>query len=364
MNRIEDLDPNFVQSLQLQPMDVFYDVREAPFRLHGLSLDDGRFLRMPEAVATQVSEGVHALNAHTSGGRVRFATDAAYLHVCVTLPGTDFMSHMPLTGSSGVDVWCDDAQGVSRCIAVVRPLINFGTKLAQYAATVELPGTGMRTVTLYLPLYDGINDLRVGLPQSACVAAPRAYALETPIVFYGSSITQGGCASRTSGGHCALLARWLDADFVNLGFSGNGKGEETMAHYIASLSMSAFVMDYDHNAHDAADLERTHAPFFRIVRQAHPSLPIVLISKPDLFETQPQINAERLAVILRTYEQARAAGDKQVYFVDGETLFGVAHRECCTVDGCHPTDLGFYRMAEGILPTLRRALESASCIGL
>ncbi|HML49120.1 MAG TPA: SGNH/GDSL hydrolase family protein, partial [Clostridia bacterium] len=157
-------------------------------------------------------------------------------------------------------------------------------------------------------------------------------------------------------GHCALLARFLDADFVNLGFSGNAKGEPEMARYIAGMEMSAFVLDYDHNTPNPEHLERTHGPFYDIVRQAQPDLPIVLVSSPNS-DTLKE-GTQRRAVIRATYDRALAQGDRKVYYVPGDALLGRDHRECCRVDGTHPNDLGFMRMAETILPALAAALES------
>ena len=131
-----------------------------------------------------------------------------------------------------------------------------------------------------------------------------------------------------------------------------------MARYIASQEMSVFVMDYDHNAPDAAHLERTHEPFFRIIRDAQPDLPVVMMSMPD-FDRDPANNSRRRDIIRRTYENAAAAGDKNVYFIDGETFFGDAERELCTVDDCHPNDIGFLRMADVLTPVLRGILYAS-----
>jgi hypothetical protein len=124
---------------------------------------------------------------------------------------------------------------------------------------------------------------------------------------------------------------------------------------MAGLEMSVFVCDYDHNAPNPEHLEATHERFFKIVRARRPELPIVMVSKPDFNKGDER----RRAVIRRTWENALAAGDRNAYFVDGETLFGTKDRDCCTVDGCHPEDLGFYRMAENIHPALRKALGLA-----
>ena len=128
-----------------------------------------------------------------------------------------------------------------------------------------------------------------------------------------------------------------------------------MARHIASLKLSAFVMDYDHNAPDIPHLERTHYPFYEIIRRANPDLPILMVSKPD-FDNGAD-NSRRRDIVLESYLKGRAAGDKKLWFVDGESLFQGRDRDACTVDGCHPNDLGFYRMAEAIYPKLKKALE-------
>ena len=129
-----------------------------------------------------------------------------------------------------------------------------------------------------------------------------------------------------------------------------------MARYIASLDMSCFVMDYDHNAPSAEALAATHESFFRVVREAHPGLPILLVPRPDC-DLAPEDAARRFAVLEATYRHAREQGDENVYLVQGRDLFGGEGRDGCTVDGCHPNDLGFYRMAECLYPILRKVLK-------
>ena len=195
----------------------------------------------------------------------------------------------------------------------------------------------------------------LGFLPDARVEKGRTPRIEKPIVFYGSSITQGGCAAKVGSCYTTLLCRRLDAAQINLGFSGSGRGEENMARYIASLDMSAFVLDYDHNAPTVEHLEKTHEKFFNIVREAHPDLPIVMMSKPD-FDSNREGNALRRNVIARTYAHALEKGDKNVWFINGESFFGNHDRELCTVDGCHPTSLGFVRMADVVEAVLRPVL--------
>ena len=207
-----------------------------------------------------------------------------------------------------------------------------------------------------MPLYAPISSLKIGVSEGSSLGAWQGeYTHKKPIVFYGSSITQGGCASKVGSAYTTILCRRLDAPQVNLGFSGNGKGEENMARYIAGLPMSLFVLDYDHNAPTPEHLEKTHEPFFRIIREAQPELPIVMISRPS-FDMTPHENALRREIIRKTYEHAIAAGDQHVVFVDGETLYGKTDRDMCAVDGTHPNDLGFWRIAEALEPVLYSSL--------
>lgn len=126
-----------------------------------------------------------------------------------------------------------------------------------------------------------------------------------------------------------------------------------MAEYINSLPMSVFVYDYDHNAPHLAHLEATHEAMFQMIREAHPDLPIVILSRPKFTLTGEE--QARRSIIRRTYENALARGDRQVYFLDGPALMALAKDEG-TVDGCHPTDFGFYSMAEALTPLLEKIL--------
>jgi len=174
-------------------------------------------------------------------------------------------------------------------------------------------------------------------------------------LFYGSSITEGSCYSTVSNAYVSTLSRWLDFDFYNMGFSSNAKGELVMADYINTIDMGVFVYDYDHNAPTVEHLRNTHKPFFDRIRQAYPHIPILMMTRPAEIYTE-EIK-ERREVVRATYDAAVAARDKNVYFIDGETFYGEADRNICSADGCHPNDLGFYRMAGVIRPVLKEILD-------
>ena len=138
----------------------------------------------------------------------------------------------------------------------------------------------MREITINFPLYNGIESLYIGIDEHSTLEKAAPYKMEKPIVFYGSSVTQGACASRPGTCYPSLLSRWLDADFINLGFSGNDKGEPALAHYIASLEMSAFVYGYGYNARTIEHYKNTYYPFYEIIRKKNPELPIIMMSSP------------------------------------------------------------------------------------
>lgn len=336
-----------------------YNVMDAPFELEGLykPKETGKYLRLPEEFLPECTPGIQELAWHTTGGRVRFATDSPFLVVAVELRKVVHMLQMPRTGNSGVDVYFGPRgcrENEKRFCYTMRPNDPF-EKGIQYADVHTWRRNAPREITLNLPLYNGVNALQVGVAKGSNIWAPTAYSHKTPIVFYGSSITQGGCVSRPGNCYTSHVSRWLDSNFICLGFPGCAKGEESMARHIAGREMSAFVLDYDHNAPSLDHLRATHEPFFKIIRQAHPNLPILIISKPD-FDSNVEGNKQRRDTVMRTYLNAIEAGDKNVSFVDGELLFGDRDRDACTVEGCHPNDLGFYRMAKVIYPKLRTAL--------
>lgn len=345
MEKISRIDQNFV--VEKKPHSqraVWRDALQPPFSLHGLLYQDGAFRRMPESVAASVSPAVHSLHTCCSGGRLRFRTDSPWLAIRAQMSGIGPVPHVSLTGLAGFDLYV----GQQHMKAYIPPL---DTK-DSYEGRLELPG-GMQEITLYFPLYAGVRQLELGLEEGSCLEPAPAYPNPNPIVFYGSSITQGAAASRAGMCYTNMVCRALGRDIWNLGFSGSAKGEPAIAEYIAGLPMECFVYDYDHNASTLAQLEDTHEPMFRAVRKAHPDIPILLMSRPRLSVNEN--TRQRLEVIRRTYENAKAAGDENVHLLTGQVLMGMAQYDG-TVDGVHPNDLGFYSMAQTLLPVLKNVL--------
>jgi lysophospholipase L1-like esterase len=299
----------------------------------------------------RVSPGVAGRAIHPAGGRVRFRTDSPTVTVRTQLRTNVVDWAIPLSGSAGADVYIGRDTFV-RYAGVATPR-DYESKTG--ILTFEKKKM-MEDITIHLPRNEELEDVLIELEDGSRVEAPSPYLIKRPMVFYGSSITEGGCATRAANAYTALLSKWLDADYLNLGFSGSARGETELAEYIGSLEMSAFICDYDHNAPHAEHLENTHEPFFRTIRAAQPDLPILILSKPD-FDLDRENAWLRRRIIYQTWDNARASGDRNVYFIDGESFFGEREREACTVDGCHPNDLGFMRMAETIYPVLKRMLD-------
>ncbi len=323
---------------------VFYNVQEPPFRVYGLLHESGKYRRMPEAVAAAVSPDVHFLHTNCAGGRVRFCTDSAFITIRAAMSFIGKMPHFTLAGSAGFDLFCNgDFAGT-----FMPPFtIENG-----YESRIDIGSGGMREFTIHFPLYSNVDTLEIGLAPDATVMPAAAYRFDKPIVYYGSSITQGACASRPSNAYTNRITRMCNADHINLGFSGSARAEDVMIDYLASLPMQVFVCDYDHNAPDTAHLENTHAKLYKAVRAAQPTLPIVFVTAP----TDPRFFADidaRCEIIRRTYTEALASGDNRVYFIDGGSFFD----DDGTVEGLHPNDIGFAAMAQKIGAAVEAALN-------
>ena len=351
--KIADIDKNFKVETEIERENLqFYDAKEEPFRIYGLLRETGRYCRMPMEIAEQVSQGVEVLSTNTAGGRVRFRTNSPYVAISVQMDGIGKMPHFPLTGSAGFDLYVDEGKG-SRYYSTFTPPFDIENG---YEGVKDLPGVCMRDVTIHFPLYSNVKELYIGLDSRAIVEKAPDYKYEKPVVYYGSSITQGGCASRPGNSYQSIISRRMNINHVNLGFSGSGKAEPVMREYLAGLEMSAFVCDYDHNAPDVDHLKRTHLPLYRAIREKQPELPIIFISAPDVL-LHPEVYEVRREIIRATYETAVAEGDANVYFIDGGELFAGEDWDLCTVDGCHPNDLGFYRMAMRIEKEIQKIFK-------
>lgn len=336
MSDFSKIDKNFVVETKIDKEGIkFYNCMEKPFEVYGVFYEDGYFRRMPEAVAKTVSAGVNALHTNTAGGRVRFKTNSPYVAISVIEDENHKWDHFAMTGYAGLDLYSDNEY-----VRTFRPPTDM---IDCYESILDLPTEGMHDIIINMPLYSNVRELYIGLDENAVVEAPSAYVNDKPVVYYGSSITQGGCASRPGRSYQAIISRRFNCDYVNLGFSGSAKGEAEMIEYIKNINMSVFVYDYDFNAPSVEHLENTHEKLFKAIREVHPEIPVIIMTAPKFIRDE-KFEA-RLKVIKKTYDNAIASGDKNVYFISGKELMVLCGNEG-TVDGTHPTDYGFASMAK------------------
>jgi len=364
---IAKIDKNFDTSFTSPEDLVWFSCLESPFKIYGVvySEEDHNFHRMPKDIAYETNDWVGYLSLNTAGGRIRFTTDSPYIVLRVEEPFEEPMSHMTIEGKDGFSIFSDGSFKGSimpsyRQILKADPSYGGnGTILFDGMKDIRNEGKEKQLIEIFMPLYSSVNTVYIGLKKDSFLTEPREYKYRKPVLFYGSSITQGGCASKPGDDYISRLSRMLDFDFVNLGFSGSAKAERTIAEYIASQDPSVFVLDYDYNAPDAEHLKKTHFALYETVRRSHAETPIIFMTMPNYEGYEKHgWNKARRDEIIKSYEKAKEAGDNNVYFIDcygclGKEVTG----ECGTVDGVHPDSLGFLRMAEYVYPTLSKLLE-------
>ena len=337
---------------------VWVDVQGKPFDLVGFEWfeKDSVYRRLPVNPDWELTKAVDGLANHTAGGQVRFSTNSKKILVKVEIAGRSNMYHMPATGQSGFDLYVRDF-GVQRYYKTTRfPHDSIKYQYELY----DSEESKFHDFTINFPLYNGVKSLQIGIEQESVIQAPPAFTFAGKIVIYGTSITQGGCVSRPGMVYSNILSRKLDAQFVNLGFSGSGKGEPALAHLINQISdVSFIILDYEANAGET--LRKTLAPFIDILRERHPETPILIMSKIRYarhFDGSPTFKP---FIELRNFQKNLVdervnAGDSNIYFLDGSKVLGDDYYECA-VDGVHPSDLGSVRIANALLAVIRNILS-------
>ncbi len=310
------------------------------------------FDRLPAEADGKVTPAVWSLSRDSAGLMFRFRTDATtiYAHYKVTKAQLA-MPHMPATGVSGLDLYARDADGRWRWVQVVRPATQ-----EMKVRVAEGLDAGEREYALYLPLYNGVEFLSVGVPEGRKFEGLRPRP--KPVVFYGTSITHGACASRPGMVHTGILGRRLDVPVVNLGFSGNGRMDKAVGDFLVRIDAAAYVIDCLPNM-GAKDVAEKCVPLVKQLRAARPDTPIILVE--DRRNTDSWIIASRRkhhddnhAALKAAYEQLVKEGVKGLSYVPGDRLYG-DDAEGAT-DGSHASDLGFHRQADVFEPFLLKAL--------
>ncbi len=366
----------FAQQSEIAKWDPRMAADNAVVDTNGVKWIDGKFLpiegrwtlgdaehyyvRLPDTLTTNVNGGVRGMRSHTSGMLFRFRTDSNFLVIRHTpLNGWHAMPHMTEVGTSGWDVYrLDKESGKWRFVAS-----NHGAK-----AEKDNPGTRTKRIgwkpgdecIINLPLYNGVKEFSLGIAPDAKIKAPAQWAsgVEKPVVFYGTSITHGGCSTRPGLGFVNIVGRDLQVPVYGLGFSGSGVMEYELSDVISRIDASCYVLDClwnmrsDPNAQNPRSVERNYEKFIRNLRAKRPGVPIVMAEACDVFMRGPN---DKDKFTRRLYEKLVAEGWKDLVYLPKDEMY-TGDTEG-TVDGCHPNDLGMMSMAKAFGKAVREALK-------
>lgn len=333
-----------------------YSIFEKPLRVYGVPHfeETHRLERLPAELREKLDLpdtcGMDHLGSRTMGARVGFCTDAREITVGMKLETLAPDPGMGRYACSSLAVYFGKGESWRFAGLVCPESWEDMTPSRSFVRQGD-----MEDVMIYLPRNEIVSDLWVEVGDGSEVCEPTGYRFEEkPLVYFGSSITEGGHAAVVTNAYSELLSRWVDADYYDLGFSGSCHGQLELADYICGLEPGVLFYDYDHNAPTADYLLATHEPFFRRIRELMPELPVIMMTAPN-YAYMPEADRRR-EIIRRTYENALAAGDERVWFVDGKDYFTGRDAHVCTTDTIHPNDFGFHLMAEKLYPVLKEAM--------
>ena len=356
---IKELDSNMTPA-QVEEGLAWFDILPLGLEGQGWTETLQPYDRLPTYAKKMVASGVWELSKHSAGLCVRFVTDATAISARWTLRFDPIDNdHMAATGVSGLDLYARD-QGRWRWIGISRAP-KYPHSEAQLISNLS---PKMREYMLYLPLYNGVSKVELGLPSDARLsrAPDRPSDKASPICFYGNSIVQGGCVSRPGMAYPAILGRRLDRPVINLGFSGNACSEAEVADLLAELDPALYVLDALPNMGllPSPTIVERIMHMVTVLRRAHPIAPIVLVEN-IIYQHSPlqkdrfQAQQERNDALRHAFEQLLEQGVVDLHKIPDTHLLGDDFEG--TVDGTHPTDLGSMRIAEALAPLLSRLLH-------
>lgn len=333
---------------------AWYDAKRLTIEGRGWSDTKAFYDRLPARAESIVRPDVWRLSRQSSGICVRFVTDATSFHVRWTLElETLSEATMPATAVSGLDLYVKQ-NGQWHWCSVARPKGRMNE-----VAIIKDASLGTREFLLYLPLYNVVSSLELGIPVGSRLKAADAQSADRkPIVFYGTSITQGGCASRPGMVYSAIVGRRLNRMIINLGFRSNGTMDSEFVPLFTELDPAAYVIDCLPNMTGPVVDERAE-PFVKALRAKRPETPIILAEDrtyPDgiLYEPRRERNLKNREALRAAFNRLQAAGIKKIYYLPAENILG--DDGDATVDASHPTDLGHFRQANAFETILREAL--------
>jgi hypothetical protein len=346
--RAESIDPKNGEA-DPDGWTMWYDCKLLTIEGKGWTNTESYYDRLPAKAKDTVPGAVWDLGHDTAGMCARFVTDAQYIKIRWTLLNeTLAMPHMPATGVSGVDLYAKDETGKWYFVGNGRP------EAVSNEAFFEL-AEGKTEYMLYLPLYNGVKSVEFGIPKNKTISKPIAPSRkqDKTIVFYGTSITQGACASRPGMASTAIVGRQLAVPIINLGFSAAGEMEPEMADLLAELDPAVYVLDCLPNMSPGMVSQRIE-PFVKKLRRARSDTPIILVEDTNFRDITPTLKGRVLRAV---HEELITQGITDLHLVPNEGMLGKDLEG--TVDGCHPNDLGMMRQAAVFMKSLAPILQES-----
>ena len=347
----------YMQRAKISPENLkWFDPREEQnFKVEGLYWfsKEKRYHRFPKNPLPCPNEKILALAACTAGGQLRFRSDTSRIVLSVRNTSETTAGTMAETGRSGFDLYVG-TPGKEVFWNSAQPVYGKDEYMNEI---YTFPEREMREFRVNFPLYNGVEELLIALDADAKILPPTPLKFSAPMVIYGTSITQGGCASRPGSAFTNILSRKLQGEFFNFGFSGNGVNDPETAQIVAAVENPALIIIDSEANSISAELVRERVPcFLDILREKHPETPVLIITKvpygPKFYQI-PILKEEFREI----YQQRKAAGDKNIYFLDGTEFWDKEDYFENTVDGAHPTDLGFSLIAKKLAPVLEELLR-------
>lgn len=321
----------------------------------GFADTQNRYDRLPARLEGKTRPGVWSLSKNCSGMAIRFHTNSPVIAAKWEVTGNLVMNHITPTGIKGLDLYCLKNKKWQ--------FVNSGRPTGKSTSAIiinHMKESDMEYM-LYLPLYDGLVNLEIGVKSTAIIGNPQVDSprKDKPVVFYGTSITQGGCASRAGMAYPSQLSRMLDRQTINLGFSGNGELDPEIAEAMANIDASCFVIDCLPNC-TVAQMNEKYAPFLAIIREKRPYVPVLLVGNilfPHMYFDQSILTTvqEKNSNLQNIFDGQKAKGDRNIYYLKADKLIGNDFEG--SVDGVHLTDLGFLRISQNLYPVIRKLIK-------
>lgn len=346
-----------LKPVQASEKDTLKYVDASVFQLLGKGFTDTETLyeRLPVSLKDKTRPPVWSLSKNCSGLAVRFRTNSRIIAAKWEVTGDVVMNHFAPSGIKGIDLYCLQ-EGKWLFVNSGRPT----GKVSSQVIISHMEGKE-KEYMLYLPLYDGLSHLEIGVEPTASIDNPviDSPRKAKPVVVYGTSITQGGCASRAGMSYTNQLSRMLNRQFINLGFSGNGQLDLEVAEAMAGIDASCFVIDCLPNV-GPEQMKEKYIRFFEIIRKKNPDTPILLVENlhytHGTFDREvSSLIQEKNALLSSYYKDLKKKGDRNLYYLNATGLTGDDLEG--TVDGVHLTDLGFKRLAEHLYPVIRKIMK-------